>query len=136
MSGLLGRNWLPVSTAGRRSPGSTRKQRYSSVPPFGASGRYGRSARNVLNLSPTRSGPGAGTPVEVCAEWVGGAGDGAGPATRAVAPAQPAAAVTSAAAPATDLSPVRSRGPMGQRYFGTGVRPGDPGATETGSAVP
>src|SRR5215211_1740992 len=95
----------------------TRKQRYSSVPPFGAAGVYGRAARSVLIRSPTRSGPGAGTPVEACAEWAGGAGDGAGPATGAVAPA-------------TDLSPVRSRGPMTQRYVRDGT--GGPGTGRSG----
>ena len=102
ISRLPGRNWLPVRNAGARSPGSTRKQRYSSVPPFGGRGTYAVGTVSVVNRSPTPSGalepvgaacacvlPAAGVP----ARAVAGAPDPA-----VAAPEQPLARTASAAA--------------------------------------
>src|SRR5207248_2021882 len=59
-SAFCGRNWLPVRYADVVSPGSTRKQRYSSVPPFGAAGVYGCGMVTVTNRSPCRKGAAGG----------------------------------------------------------------------------
>src|SRR5262245_46342219 len=46
--------------------GSTRKQRYSSVPPLGATGVYGSGIRTVTKRSPGRSGAGGGIAATAC----------------------------------------------------------------------
>src|SRR5207248_1969877 len=57
---FCGRNWLPVRYAVVVSFGSTRKQRYSSVPPPGADGVYGSGTVRVSNRSPGRAAAPAG----------------------------------------------------------------------------
>ena len=93
MSTLPGRNWLPVRNAGPRRPGSTRKQRYSSVPPFGGRGGYARGTVRVVNRSPTSSGAlgpvGAVCPCALVAAGVPAAGV---PDPAVAADEQPAAA--------------------------------------------
>src|SRR5262249_55977237 len=61
---FCGMNWLPVRYAMLVSFGSTRKQRYSSVPPLGAVGVYGCGTASVTNRSPARSGAATGTAVD------------------------------------------------------------------------
>ena len=60
MSTLSGRNWLPVNAASRVNPGSTRKHRYSSVPPLGAAGVYACGMDRLTKRSPARSGAAGG----------------------------------------------------------------------------
>src|SRR5947207_1056892 len=60
MAAFCGRNWLPVRYRWLVNFGSTRKQRYSSVPPLGAFGVYASGIVRLTKCSPSRSGAAGG----------------------------------------------------------------------------